>query len=124
MGKIKESHSKKGFGNGFISKVERFSSDIDFQGYFIPDPRAYSSSLPSTRDESQTQNSPNKREYHNSSSAFKAVGRAENEKKTLGPGPGAYNIQKPMKRSFSQDKPTAVFKSGVNKLQQVKPMTK
>lgn len=60
MGKTKQSHSKKGFGNGFISKVERFPSDIDYNAYFLPGPGAYTSSLPSTRDESEIQSSAKK----------------------------------------------------------------
>ena len=31
IGRNKQSYSKKGFGNGFISKNERFASDFDFQ---------------------------------------------------------------------------------------------
>mmetsp|Transcript_27200 Transcript_27200/g.24087 ORF Transcript_27200/g.24087 Transcript_27200/m.24087 type:complete len:291 (+) Transcript_27200:38-910(+) len=123
MGKKKQSFSKKGFGNGFISKVERFNSEIDFQGYFIPDPRAMSSSLPSTRDDSQIQQqqSEKKAKVDPSSFAFKAEGRTEKANKNIVPGPGAYNIQKPMKRSLSVAQPSSVFKSGVDKLRDLKP---
>jgi len=57
MGKSKQSHSKRGFGNGFISKVDRFPSEIDYKAYFLPGPNTYNNSLPSTRDASEGQNS-------------------------------------------------------------------
>lgn len=121
MGKNKLSHSKKGFGNGFISKVKRFSSDIDFDGYFIPDPRAYSSSLPSTGDESQHENSTKKKIPENNSCVFKASGRADSQNKLSVPGPGSYNANLTMRRSLSQANPSSVFKSGVTKLKELQP---
>ena len=44
LGKSTESLSKKGFGNGFLSKLKRFKEGKDF-GYFlqIPGPGAYHS---------------------------------------------------------------------------------
>jgi hypothetical protein len=102
MGKSKQSHSKKGFGNGFISKQERFPSEIDYKAYFIPDPRAYSSSLPSTRADSEGQRSAKKAKNQMPSFAFKSSGRVDKQIKDDVPGPGAYYAEREMKRSQSQ----------------------
>lgn len=115
LGKTKQSHSKKGFGNGFISKVERFPSEIDYRAYFLPGPGAYASSLPSTRDESEIQLSAKKPKNDLPSYAFKSSGRTEKKTKNMVPGPGSYYVEKPMKRSLSQSNPSSVFKSGVEK---------
>lgn len=128
LGKTKTSNSKKGFGNGFISKVERFPSDFDYKAYFLPGPGTYSSSLPSTRDDTESQVSLNKVKQMNRStngtSSFKGLGRVDSRKKNIVPGPGSYYAEKKLQRSQSQASPTSVFKSGVEKLHSIKPFTK
>lgn len=118
MGRTKQSHSKKGFGNGFISKVERFPSEIDYKAYFLPGPGSYTStSLPSTRDESEIQSVT--KNNANGSRAFKAPGREDHQNKNNIPGPGHYFAERGMKRSQSQATPNWVFKSGVEKLKAI-----
>mmetsp|Transcript_13116 Transcript_13116/g.15166 ORF Transcript_13116/g.15166 Transcript_13116/m.15166 type:complete len:107 (+) Transcript_13116:322-642(+) len=105
MGKTKHSHSKKGFGNGFISKVERFPSEIDYSAYFLPGPMTHSNaSLPSTRETSEIQASA-KKLSSKGSRAFLAPGREDLQSKNKVPGPGHYFEDKTMKRSQSQASP-------------------
>ena len=124
MGRTKQSHSKKGYGNGFISRVDRFPTDVDYKGYFLPGPGAYSSSLPSTRDETESQASMKKQKVMtkttNGTSSFKALGRIDQRRKNIVPGPGHYHAEKRMIRSQSQASPTSAFRSGVDKLNSLK----
>jgi hypothetical protein len=94
MIKVSESFSKKGFGNGFISKAERFKDEHFLTLPAMPGPGAY---VTSTHSESLLGDhiySPyrisDKYKFKNQSPVFVPHISSSLVKQTITPGPGSY----------------------------------
>lgn len=98
MIKESESFSKKGLGNGFISKADRFKNDELARIMGMPGPGTYVSAIHSESLIGEHIYSPNrltdKYKFKNKSSIFIPALTHSLSKPLITPGPGSYKVEK------------------------------
>eukprot|EP00347_Sterkiella_histriomuscorum_P008192 403346028 len=122
MLKQSESFSRKGFGNGFISKMDRFQDNSMYYSKFLPGPGSYSTSTHQDSLMGSTMSSKftDKYKQYNLSPQFIPHNNKSLRKQQNTPGPGHYLIEKnPSSHLLDPIKPASesVFKSTSQKSQ-------
>ena len=95
MLKITDSHSKKGYGNGFIGLENRFSDNKTWHNKYLPGPGSYSSSAhqESLMGASFSTKFTDKYKSSNLSSVFMPHKNKSLKETNITPGPGSYKIE-------------------------------